>query len=68
MDNENAVKEQLDADRRKFIKRAGAMAVTAPAAGMILSAASRPALAQAASGRQPEPEPEPEREPEPEPV
>ncbi len=45
----------VDASKRTFIKRAGTLAVTAPAAAMILSAASRPALAQVPSGQRPVP-------------
>jgi hypothetical protein len=42
--------ESIDAKKRKFIKQAGTVAMTAPAAAVILSAASKPALAQNASG------------------
>jgi len=41
---------KADESRRSFLKKAGALAVTAPAAGLILNAVSTPALAQVASG------------------
>jgi hypothetical protein len=44
------MKENIDAKKRKFIKQAGTVAMTAPAAAVILSAASKPAFAVAASG------------------
>jgi hypothetical protein len=44
------MKEQVDSTKRKFIRQAGTVAITAPAAAVILSAALKPALAQSASG------------------
>ncbi|MFT7175503.1 MAG: hypothetical protein ACJAUG_001504 [Halioglobus sp.] len=48
-------KDTTNLQKRKFLKQAGALAITAPAAGMILSAASKPALAAVASGSAPAP-------------
>jgi hypothetical protein len=50
-------KDTTNLQKRKFLKQAGALAITAPAAGMILSAASKPALAAVASGSAPAPAP-----------
>jgi hypothetical protein len=50
MKDEKAAGNQTNLQKRKFLKQAGALAITAPAAGMILSAASKPALAAVASG------------------
>lgn len=43
-------KEELDTSRRKFLKVAGKATIAAPATAVILSAALKPQLAQAASG------------------
>lgn len=50
MKDEKDATDQTDLQKRKFLKQAGTLAITAPAAGLILSAASKPALATAASG------------------
>jgi hypothetical protein len=50
MKDEKDAGNQTNLQKRKFLKQAGALAITAPAAGMILSAASKPALAAVASG------------------
>ena len=44
--------EQAGQDRREFLKNAGKVAVTAPAAALILNAATVPGVAQAQSGSQ----------------
>jgi len=43
--------EKTNEDRRSFLRKAGTMAVTAPAAGLILNAATTPAYAAVASGQ-----------------
>ena len=42
--------ETISAKRRKFLKKAGSVAVAAPAAALLLSAKTKPALASAPSG------------------
>ena len=41
--------ETISVERRKFLKKAGTVAVAAPAAALLLSAKSKPALAAAPS-------------------
>ena len=41
--------ETTSAERRKFLKKAGTVAVAAPAAALLLSAKTKPALASAPS-------------------
>tara|TARA_B100000315_G_scaffold245540_1_gene271540 strand:- start:33 stop:209 length:177 start_codon:yes stop_codon:yes gene_type:complete len=40
-----SVDETVSAERRKFLKKAGTVAVAAPAAALLLSAKTKPALA-----------------------
>ena len=41
--------ETISAERRKFLKKAGTVAVAAPAAALLLSAKTKPALASGIS-------------------
>jgi len=47
--------DSADAKRREFLNRAGKVAVTAPAAALLLAASTRAGQAQSASTRQPQP-------------
>ena len=59
MKDEKNVNEKTDQQKRKFLKKAGAAAIASPAAGVLLTSASKPAVAAPVSLNVPSPGPAP---------